>query len=143
MRSGWRLAAAALLALAAPPALAADMAKGRQDLPELVLGNDEGNDFAVSVKEIEMEGGKSYRLSITSKGGKEYKFFAPAFFRNVWMNQIVINHLEVHMLGVPNHLEFDDAGTIHVEFVAVRPGEFPWFIQGLEGRGMTGRLIIK
>jgi hypothetical protein len=83
----------------AGPAAAVDLMKGRTDLPEIVLGNDEGNDYAVSQKEIELESGKSYRLSITSKGGKEYKFFAPDFFGNTWIHQIVINHLEVHMQG--------------------------------------------
>ena len=120
-----------------------DLVKGRTDLPELVLGNDEGNDYAVSQKDIELQSGKSYRLSITAKGSKEYKFFAPEFFRNTWVNQIVVNHLEIHMQGPPHHLEFDDAGTIDVEFVAMRPGEFPWYVQGLEGRGMTGRFIVK
>lgn len=124
-------------------ATAADLVKGRTDLPELVLGNDEGSDYVVSRKQIEMESGKSYRLAITAKGGKEYKFFAPEFFRNSWVNQIVINHLEVHMQGAPHHLEFDDQGTIHVEFVAMRPGEYPWYIQGLEAQGMTGTFIVK
>ncbi|TCR65628.1 hypothetical protein [Bosea sp. BK604] len=124
-------------------AAAMDLVRGRTDLPELVLGNDDGDDFAVSRKEIELESGKSYRLSITAKGSKEYKFFAPELFRHIWINQIVINHLEIHMLGAPHHLEFDDQGTIHVEFVAIRPGEYPWFIQGLESKGMTGRFIVK
>lgn len=136
----WMVLAAVALSA---PAQAVDLAKGRTDLPELVLGNKEGNDYAVSQKEIEMESGKSYRLSITAKGGKEYKFFAPDFFRNTWINQIVINHLEIHMQGAPGHLEFDDQGTIHVELVTIRPGEYPWYVQGLEGRGMTGKFIVK
>ncbi len=133
----------AVLAAASSPVNAEDLVKGRVDLPELVLGNDEGNDFAVSHKDIEMESGKSYRLSITAKGAKEYKFFAPAFFRHTWINQIVIEHLEVHMQGPPAHLEFDDTGTINIEFVAIRPGEYPWYVQGMESRGMTGRFIVK
>jgi hypothetical protein len=133
----------AALCLAATPAAAVDLAKGRVDLPELVLGNDEGNDFAISVKDIELESGKSYRLQITSKGGKEYKWAAPEFFRFIWVNQIVINHLEVHMLGAPYHLEFDDAGTIAVEFVAIRPGQYDWYVKGLEEKGMKGKFIVK
>ncbi len=111
------LTAAALAAsLLATPSSAHDLTKGRTDLPDLVLGA-EDNDYAVPVKDIEMEAGKSYRLRIVAKGQKEYKFFASEFFRGVWMNQIVINHLEVHMAGPPHHLEFDDQGTIAVEFV--------------------------
>ena len=135
------LAFASLMLIA--PAGAADLLRGRTDLPELVLGNEEGDDFVVSAKEIAMESGKAYRLSITAKGSKEYKFFAPDFFRHIWVDQIVINHLEIHMQGAPRHLEFDDQGTIRVEFVTIRPGEYPWYIQGLESRGMTGKFIVK
>ena len=140
-----RVLAAALFGavLAALPAAAADLMRGRSELPELVLGDDSGNDYAVPVKDIEMEGGKAYRLKITAKGQKEYKFVAPEFFRNIWINQIVIDRLEVHMAGAPHHLEFDDQGTIAVDFVAIRPGEYRWAVQGLEERGMVGKLVVK
>jgi hypothetical protein len=124
-------------------ASAIDLAKGRTDLPEIVLGDTNGNDFAVPVKDITMEGGKSYRLNVTSNGGKEYKFMAPEFFRNIWMNQIVINHLEIHPYGAPHHIEFDDAGTISLEFVPIRTGTFQWWIDGLQEKGMAGTLTVK
>ena len=135
------LALAALLAAA--PAGALDLTKKRQNLPDLVLGNEEGNDFVVENRDVEMEAGKAYRLRIVAKGGQEYKFFAPEFFRNVWFNQIVINHLEIHGGGPPHHLEFDDRGEIGIEFVAIKPGEYTWYIQGLESKGMTGKITVK
>src|SRR5215212_4992694 len=61
----------------------------------------------------------------------------PSFSRNTW-----INHLEIHMQGPPHHLEFDD-GTIELQFVAMRPGDFSWYVQGLESRGMAGRFVVK
>lgn len=134
------LVAACLLAL---PASAVDLAKGRQTLPDLVFGTDNGDDYAVSQKDFELESGKAYQLDIVSKGGKEYKFFSPEFFRNIWINQIVINHLEIHGPGAPHHLEWDDAGPIRIEFVVVRPGQFKWWIDGLESRGMTGTITAK
>ena len=140
---GWAWAVAVGAVLAAVPASAGDLMKGRTDLPELVLGDGESNDYAVPTREIEMEAGKAYRLNITAKGRKEYKFFASEFFRNIWINQIVINHLEVHMAGAPHHLEFDDTGTIAVDFVPVRTGSYTWSIQGLESRGMSGQLVVK
>ena len=127
----------------AVPAHAVDLVKGRKELPNLALGDDKGNDFVVSPKTIEMESGKSYRLRITSHGGKEYPFYAPEFFRDIWLNQIVINHLEVHMAGPPEHLEFDDEGTIALEFVTIRPGTYNWSIKGFEDKGMTGQFIVK
>ncbi|KQT77316.1 hypothetical protein [Methylobacterium sp. Leaf466] len=145
--AGLRLAAllAAPLAalLAAGPATALDLTKKRQTLPDLVLGNEEGNDFVVENKEIELESGKAYRLRIVAKGRQEYKFYAPEFFRHIWLNQIVIQHLEIHGGGPPDHFEFDEPGEIAVEFVTIKPGEYPWTIRGLEAKGMTGKFIVK
>lgn len=128
---------------AAAPAWAVDLAKGRQTLPDLVLGSDDGDDYKVSQKDYELESGKAYQLDIVSKGGKEYKFFSPELFRDIWINQIVINHLEIHGPGSPHHLEWDDAGAIRIEFVVIRPGSFKWWIDGLEGRGMAGSFVAK
>ena len=139
-----RLAALALATLLATgSAQALDLTKKRQDLPDLVLGNEEGNDFVVENKEIELESGKAYRLRIVAKGRQEYKFYATEFFRNIWFNQIVIQHLEIHGSGPPDHFEFDDPGEIAIEFVAIRPGEYPWSVHGLEAKGMTGKFIVK
>ena len=129
--------------LAAGPALAFDLTKKRENLPDLVLGNEEGNDFVVENKDIELESGKAYRLRIVAKGRQEYKFYAPEFFRYIWLNQIVINHLEIHGGGPPDHLEFDDPGEIAIEFVAIKPGEYKWYSQGLEAKGLTGTISVK
>jgi len=143
LRASLALAATLCAGLVAGAASAGDLVKGRQNLPEIVLGDTNGNDFVVSVKDIEMESGKSYRLDVTSNGGKEYKFMAPEFFRMIWMNQIVINHLEIHPYGPPHHIEFDDAGTISLEFVTIRPGKYDWWIEGLQEKGMKGTITVK
>ncbi|MEA1833768.1 hypothetical protein U8607_16915 [Methylobacterium durans] len=144
MKRTFRLAALGLAGLlAAGPALALDLTKKRQNLPDLVLGNEEGNDFVVENKDIEMEAGKAYRLRIVAKGRQEYKFYAPEFFRYIWLNQIVINHLEIHGGGPPDHLEFDDPGEIAIEFVAIKPGAYKWEARGLESKGMTGTISVK
>lgn len=136
-------AAMAVLVAGGLAAQAADIAKGRKKLGEIVLGAQGGSDFAVEGKEIKMEGGKSYRLLITSSGGKEYKFMAPEFFRNVWVNQIVINNIEIHPYGAPHALEFDVAGTVEFDFVPIRTGTYEWYIAGLQEQGMTGTLIVE
>lgn len=142
----WRtLSLAALAAFATSLAADAQTAKptrASQKVPELVLGS-EGDDFTVSQKDFELIPGQGYRWPITSNGTLEYKFMAPDFFRNVWMNQIVISDLEVHMAGAPAHLEFDGKGTMMVQFSTVRPGEYEWWIDGLKDRGMTGKIVIK
>src|SRR5207237_425611 len=73
-----RIAALTLAGLfAAGPATALDLTKKRENLPDLVLGDDQGNDFAVENKDITLESGKAYRLRIVAKGRQEYKFYAP------------------------------------------------------------------
>lgn len=144
MKRTTRLAWIGLAALlAAAPASALDLTKKRANLPDLVLGNEEGNDFVVENKDIELESGKAYRLRIVAKGRQEYKFYATEFFRNIWFNQIVIQHLEIHGSGPPDHLEFDDPGEIAIEFVTIKPGEYPWSVRGLEAKGMTGTFTVK
>lgn len=139
-----RIAALGLAcSLAAGPALALDLTKKRENLPDLVLGDEGGNDFAVENKDITLESGRAYRLRIVAKGHQEYKFYAPEFFRYIWLNQIVIEHKEIHGGGAPDHLEFDEPGEIAVEFVAIKPGAYPWAARGLEAKGMTGTLTVK
>ena len=129
--------------LTAGPAFALDLTKKRENLPDLVLGDAEGNDFAVENRDITLESGKAYRLRIVAKGRQEYKFYAPEFFRYIWLNQIVIEHKEIHGGGPPDHLEFDEPGEIAVEFVAIKPGAYPWAARGLEAKGMAGTLTVK
>ena len=129
--------------LAAAPAMALDLTKKRGTLPDLVLGNEDGNDYVVENRDIELESGKAYRLRIVAKGRQEYKFYATEFFRNIWINQIVIQHIEIHGSGPPDHFEFDDPGEIAIEFVSIKPGEYPWSVRGLEAKGMTGKFVVK
>jgi hypothetical protein len=112
-----------------------------QKVPELVLGSKDSS-YAVNKKDFELISGQSYRWEITSHGGFEYKFMTD-FFRNVWVDQIVINDLEVHMDGGPAWLEFDDAGTIMVEFHTIRPGHYTWSVPDLKDKGMAGTITIK
>jgi hypothetical protein len=135
--------ATAMLATSLGGAAAADLVKGRRTLPELVLGTEGDTPCAVSEKEIEMEAGRFYRLAITAKDSLEYKFFATEFFRNIWIDEIIIEHPEVHMTGAPHHLEFDEPGTINIHFVPVHAGEYTWSVQGFEDKGMTGKFIVK
>src|SRR5512145_1843318 len=99
--TAWKLALLASLALTLPAD--AQTTRASQKMPELVLG-EPGNAFVVNKKNFELMAGQGYRWPVTAKGEFEYKFMAPDFFRNVWMNQIVIEDLEVHMAGAPAHL---------------------------------------
>ena len=77
----------------------------------------------------ELEAGKFYELPINADGTAEIALTGPDFFRNVWVNEIVINDIEVRPLGIDS-LEFDDEGTATVSFVTIRPGSFTLRIPG-------------
>jgi hypothetical protein len=115
--------------------------RASKDLPELILGSAQDS-FTVNQKDFELVAGQGYRWKITSAAGLEYKFVTD-LFRNVWMNQIVINDLEVHMNGAPAWLEFDAQGTMQVQFTTVRPGSYTWSVPDLADKGMKGTIIIK
>lgn len=115
--------------------------RASQDVPELILGSAEDS-FTVNQKDFELLAGQGYRWKITSAAGLEYKFQTD-LFRNVWMNQIVINDLEVHMNGAPAWLEFDSEGTMQVQFTTVRPGTYTWSVPDLADKGMQGTITIK
>ncbi|MEF2547928.1 hypothetical protein VQ045_12220 [Aurantimonas sp. E1-2-R+4] len=113
-----------------------------QIVTPLVLGAPD-REFAVSHTDIYLRANQAYRWDIASEGGLEYKFHAPGFFRNVWMNQIVISDLEVHMAGPPAWLEFDATGVITVQFQTTRPGRYDWYVEGLdEEQDMKGTITI-
>lgn len=77
----------------------------------------------------ELESGKYYRLVIEADGSQELAISGPSFFRNVWIDEIIINDIEVRPLGVDS-LEFDDEGTAEISFVTIRPGTFELRIPG-------------
>jgi len=115
--------------------------RASKDVPELILGTKD-DQFTANQKDFELLAGQGYRWKISAAGGLEYKFHTD-LFRNVWMNQIVINDLEVHMNGAPAWLEYDADGTIQVQFTTVRPGIYTWSVPDLADRGMKGTITIK
>ena len=72
----------------------------------------------------ELESGKYYRLTINSDGTAELALAGSDFFRNVWINEIVINKVEIRPMGGVESIEFDDEGTATISFVPIRPGTF-------------------
>lgn len=100
-------------------------------------------DLNFSVKEYQLETGQYYRWRIESDGGEEFLVKAPGLFRNAWVNQIVINDIEVKPLGGIEGVEFDDAGMADVWFVPIRPGNYEYYVDGYESRGMKGTFIVR
>ncbi|MBA4782445.1 MAG: hypothetical protein H2045_04420 [Rhizobiales bacterium] len=77
----------------------------------------------------ELESGKYYAIDIIADGSAEIAITGPSFFRNVWVNEIVIEDIEIRPNGVDS-LEFDDEGKATISFVTIRPGIFELFVPG-------------
>ena len=101
-----------------------------------------GKDLSISQSEYLLETGKYYKLSINSDGYEEFMFQSPDLFRNAWINQIIINEIEIHG-SYPYGIEFDDEGIADIWFVPIRPGKFQFGIKGFEKKGMIGYFIVE
>lgn len=133
-----RFAAIAALSTLALPALAeGNLASRPTDLPELMLKGD----LSISQAEYKLETGKFYRIDISSDGEEEFAWMAPELFRNSWVDQVVVNDLEVKAFGIYS-LEFDDAGTFTLTFVPIRPGRYDFWVDGYAERGMAGAFVV-
>ena len=132
-------AVATLLWMVAPSHAEGNLASRPERLETLLLGAD----LSFSVKEYQLETGEYYRWRIESQGGEEFMVRAPDLFRNAWIEQVVINDVELHPGGGFYGIEFDDEGTADVWFVPIRPGNFEYFVSGFEMRGMAGTFVVR
>ncbi len=116
-------AAALLLALGLSPEPAAaesELTTRAANLAPLKLSSG----LAFPDKPYELEAGKYYRWTIEADGTAELAIAAPKFFRNIWINEVVINKIEVRPLGLDS-IEFDDEGSATISFVPIRPAPSP------------------
>lgn len=86
----------------------------------------------VASAEYTLKSGGFYRIDINADGSQELALSGGDFFRAVWINEIVINDIEIRPMGV-HSLEFDDAGTATISFVAMVPGRYTLSIPGSSG----------
>jgi hypothetical protein len=123
---GLGLAAVMSLSLASDAhAQAGLMTGGATKLDPIMLSSGK----PLASKPYELQAGKFYRIDIEADGSQELAIAGPDFFRNVWVNEVVINDIEVRPLGVDS-IEFDDEGTATISFVTIRPGTFELRIPG-------------
>lgn len=93
-------------------------------------------------KPYELESGKHYKITIKADGSQELAIEGPKFFRNVWVNEIVINDIEVRAIGVDS-IEFDDEGEARLTFITIRPGIFELKIPGSRGESQKAVFNVK
>jgi hypothetical protein len=111
---------------------------GVQELAPITLASGK----PLAEKPYELEAGKYYRLEIVADGSAELAIGGADFFRNVWINEVVINDIEVRPLGLDS-LEFDDEGTAEISFVTIRPGTFILRIPGTTGKTQQAIFNVK
>ena len=128
---------AALLTLAVPAAAAplcddlgfagllASCNRGEPIELTLASGQPLGEDQA-------LQSGAYYKLNVTADGSAELAISGPDFFRAIWINEIVINQIEIRPMAVDS-LEFDAAGTAEISFIAIKPGSHTLRIPGSTG----------
>lgn len=132
-------AALTVLGLAAMPAAAdGDPTRRATRLDPLALDAAEG----FSTTSYTVKTGTYYRWRIESDGLEEYKLLAPGLFRESWIDQVVIEDLEVKPYGL-HAVEFDDEGTIDIWFVPIRPGTYRFYVEGLETQGFSGEFVVQ
>jgi len=113
--------------------------KNKGEIPSLTLASGKA---LSEVGEINLESGKYYELEIEADGSAELGLSGAGFFRAIWVDEVVINGLEVRPLGLDS-VEFDDEGVMEIGFVAIKPGSYTLSIPGSTGDTQSVTITIR
>lgn len=139
--------ALALAVPAAVPAAADEHALGlagllsagnKQDLPPITLSAG----MPLAEAPLRLKSGTYYEIEIEADGSQELALVGPAFFRAIWIDEIVIEGLEIRPLGLDS-VEFDEAGTMEVGFIAIKPGTYGLHVPGSTGDTQRLEIVIE
>ncbi|MGF1658092.1 MAG: hypothetical protein ACFCUS_01540 [Rubrimonas sp.] len=100
----------------------------REKLPEITLSS--GKPLAEGP--LNLSSGVYYQIDIVADGTQELALVGPEFFRAIWMNEIVINDIEIRPMAIDS-MEFDAAGKASLSFIAIKPGRYELRIPGSTG----------
>ena len=75
-------------------------------------------------------------------GSGELALAGAAFFRNIWVDEVIINDIEIRPMGLSS-LEFDDEGTATIKFIAIKPGTYTLGIPGARGDSQKATFTIR
>jgi len=89
-----------------------------------------------------LESGGYYSIDIVGDGSAELTLAGPELFRNIWIDEVVVNDLEIRPLGLDS-VEFDDEGTMTIRFIAIRPGTYTLAIPGTSGESQRAEFVIR
>ena len=105
------------------------------DLPPITLSAGE----PIASGPWTLKSGTYYEFEIISDGSQELALVGPEFFRAIWIDEIVIEGLEIRPLGLDS-VEFDEAGEMEIGFVAIKPGRY--YMKIPQTTGETQRIEI-
>jgi hypothetical protein len=113
-------------------------ASNKEDLPPITLSAG----MPISESAWELTSGTYYEFEIEADGSQELALVGPEFFRAIWIDEIVIEGLEIRPLGLDS-VEFDEAGTMEIGFLAIKPGSYYMKIPGSTGETQRIEITIK
>lgn len=93
-------------------------------------------------EDVALQSGAYYKLEITADGSAELALEGASFFRAIWMNEIVINKIEIRPMAIDS-IEFDKAGTVELSFIAIKPGRHTLRIPGSTGDAQSVTFSIQ
>ena len=89
-----------------------------------------------------LKSGTYYEFEIEADGSQELALVGPEFFRAIWIDEIVVEGLEIRPLGVDS-IEFDEAGEMEIGFLAIKPGSYYLKIPGSTGETQRVEITIE
>lgn len=112
--------------------------KNKEDLPPLILSAGE----PISAAPWVLKSGTYYEFEIQGDGSQELALVGPEFFRAIWIDEIVVEGLEIRPLGLDS-IEFDEAGEMEIGFLAIKPGRYYIKIPGTTGETQRVEITIE
>lgn len=109
--------------------------KNKQNLPPIILSSG----VPISDAPWVLKSGTYYEFEIQGDGSQELALVGPEFFRAIWIDEIVVEGLEIRPLGLDS-IEFDEAGEMEIGFIAIKPGRY--YMKIPETTGETQRIEI-
>ncbi|MDJ0994055.1 MAG: hypothetical protein QNI90_10800 [Dinoroseobacter sp.] len=113
-------------------------ASNKEDLPPVILSAG----MPLADEPWVLESGTYYEFEIQGDGSQELALIGPEFFRAIWIDEMVVEGLEIRPLGLDS-VEFDEAGEMEIGFVAIKPGSYYMKVPGSTGETQRLEITIK
>ncbi len=110
----------------------------KQDLPPITLSA--GQPLAAAP--LKLKSGTYYEIEIEADGSQELGLAGAGFFRAIWIDEMVIEGIEIRPLGIDS-VEFDEAGTMEIGFIAIKPGSYSLSVPGSTGESQRLEITIE